>query len=167
LPNFQVPVPSCVLVGKKLENFALYNLNGETWTWQRDRVGRVVLLDFWFTTCTPCVQAIPHLRDLQKKYGSQGFQVVGIAEERGERVEQVQKVINARSRLGINYVTLLGGGGNGPCPVATQFGVDSFPTLILLDDQGNILWRHTGALNAQMSAELDSAIRQRLGVASR
>jgi thiol-disulfide isomerase/thioredoxin len=170
LPANQTPVPSCVLVGKKLENFALYNLNGDPWIWQRDRSAgtRVVLLDFWFTTCDPCLRGIKHLRELQSQYGPQGLQVVGIAEEQaGTRAEQIQRVISARARNGINYVTLLGGGGPGPCPVMTQFRVDHFPTLILLDDQGNILWRHTGALDAQMSAELDHIIRQQLGLVRR
>jgi thiol-disulfide isomerase/thioredoxin len=129
-----------------------------------------VLLDFWFSTCGPCMRAIPELRELQRRYGSQGLQVVGIAYEEGSRTEQAQKVINVRARLGINYVTLLGGNGTGPrspCPVKTQFQVTSFPTLVLLDEQGNILWRNREGVNSEELRELDFLIRQRLGVAHR
>lgn len=46
--------------------------------------GKITFLNFWGTWCPPCRAEIPHLIDLQKKYESQGFQVLGIALERTE-----------------------------------------------------------------------------------
>ncbi len=40
--------------------------------------GKVVVLDFWATYCPPCIEAIPHLKELQAKYGEKGFQVIGL-----------------------------------------------------------------------------------------
>lgn len=154
-------VPSCNLTGQTLYNFALNDLNGQPWEF-RQRHGRLVLLDFWGTWCYYCQQAIPHLKDLQLRYGPYGLEVIGIAYEQGAVPEQVQKVSRVASRLGINYRLLLGSDQNS-CPVRTQFQVRSWPTFVLLDDQGRIIWRGEG-VDASSMRTLEVIIRQRLGL---
>ena len=39
---------------------------------------KVVVLDFYATWCAPCRESIPHLVELQKRYGSQGLEIVGL-----------------------------------------------------------------------------------------
>src|SRR5262249_44679802 len=51
-------VPWCVLTGSRLTNFALHDLDGQAWEYQRDRKGRLILLDFWYSSCGPCLRAI-------------------------------------------------------------------------------------------------------------
>ena len=36
----------------------------------KDHHGKVVILDFWATYCPPCIEEIPHLMELQAKYGA-------------------------------------------------------------------------------------------------
>lgn len=43
-----------------------------------DYKGRVLVLDFWATYCPPCRAEVPHLVALQKRYGAQGLNVVGL-----------------------------------------------------------------------------------------
>jgi thiol-disulfide isomerase/thioredoxin len=122
----------------------------------------MVLLDFWGTNCLPCLHAIPHLRIAQERYGPAGLDVVGIAyEQAGEPAEQAKRVRAAAERHYINYTLLLGGGGN--CPVRTQFGVTRLPTLVLIAENGAILWRHEGRMDRQHLDDLDGTIRHWLG----
>ncbi len=154
-------VPSCDLTGKTLTNFALSDLNGQTYEFRRHRAGKLVLLDFWRTDCIPCQYAIRHLTILRDRYGPYGLEILGIAYETGAVREQVTRVDRIRQRLGINYRLLLGGGAQ--CPVRTQFGVRAFPTLVLLDENNRIIWRSEG-LERRQAEDLEYLIQQRLGV---
>lgn len=149
-------VPSCVLVGKQLVNFALSDVNGEPYEFKSKRQGRLVLLDFWSTNCIPCRESIPVLKQLQARYGNQGLEVIGIAvESMGTAQEQAYRVNSMIQRLQINYRQLLSTGTD--CPVRTQFQISSVPTLILVDQNGWILWRN----NSQFD-ELERRIQQKL-----
>ncbi len=159
IPAVATQVPSCVLTGRQLDNFALNDLNGQPWEYRQHR-GKVVLLDFWGTWCVPCRDAIPHLRILQDTYGPYGLEVVGIAYEDGTLLQQIRKVQGVRDRLGINYRLLLGSGINS-CPVRTQFQVSKFPTLVLLDESNQIIWRAEG-LDPDKLQDLEMLIRQQL-----
>ena len=155
-------VPSCVLTGQTVHNFALMDVSGQPWEYRRNHRGRLVLLDFWGTWCVHCLHSVPHLNILQRTYGPAGLEVVGIAYEEGTPMEQAQKVNRVRQRLQINYRVLLGSD-RAQCPVRTQFGVINWPTLVLLDESGRIIWRSEG-LEAPQIKELDAIIKQRLNV---
>jgi thiol-disulfide isomerase/thioredoxin len=154
-------VPSCVLTGQTLYNFALNDLSGQPWEYRQHR-GRLVLIDFWGTWCLPCLHAIPHLNILQQQYGPRGLEVIGVAYESGTPAEQTRKVNDVRNRLHMNYRVLLGGEKE-RCPVRTQFAVRAFPTMVLVDETGRIIWRGEGA-DQQHLRDLEIVIQQRLMV---
>lgn len=152
-------VPSCVLVGRQLVNFALNDINGEPWELKSRRKTKLVLLDFWGTWCAPCRQTMPALKGLQTKYRG-GFEVVGIAyEQEGTPEDQAHKVNDVCQKLLINYRQLLGSGSD--CVVKRQLGVRAFPTLILIDETGTILWRHEGRPTSADLEELERLIQTR------
>lgn len=164
-------VPSCQLSGKQLENMVLNDLDGQPWEFAKDKKGKLILVDFWGTWCGHCYPAIRHLIALNNAYQRYGLEVVGIAEEfidtdgKDPRV----RVAAASKRLGVNYRMLMGGGlthsfdPQKTCPVKTQFGVNAFPTLVLLDDSGRIIWRSEG-LDERHAAELQILIEKNLRI---
>ena len=157
--------PFCVLVGNRLDNFSLPTLEGPSWEFRRDPPRKLVLLDFWKSNCGPCLEAIPRLCALQEKYGRDGLEVVGIAYEDEESLgRQGMGVHNAKSRLHINYTILMGADSRaGPCPVRSQFLVDRFPRLVLIDETGDIVWRSSpDGLSEQAYKELDGWIDRQL-----
>jgi thiol-disulfide isomerase/thioredoxin len=149
-------VPSCEFSGRRLVNFALNDLSGRPWEFNQHH-GRLVLLDFWGTWCMPCMRAIPHLKRLQSDYGSYGLEVIGIACERTPEPQRTRKVRDVVDRQQINYRVVLGESYE-ECPVQQKFRITQYPTLILLDASGNILWRgDAGGLN-----QLERTIQQYL-----
>jgi thiol-disulfide isomerase/thioredoxin len=154
-------VPSCVRVGDRIVNFALNDVNGQPWE-LRHRKGKLVLVDFWRTDCVPCLNSLPYLKDLQTRYGSQGLEVVGIANEtEGSQPEQAYRVMSVAKRHGLNYRQLLSSGLD--CPVRREFRISIVPTLYLLDEQGFIVWRSDPNLApSEQRAELERLIQRRL-----
>src|SRR5262249_43475571 len=113
LPDMPTRIPSCGLYGDRLVNFALRDERGEPWEYKRDfrdSHGKMLLIDFWHSSCQPCLMAIRPLSELQRVYGPYGLQVVGIAYETGTVEEQRKLIPGIRQRYEIKYKTLLSGG---------------------------------------------------------
>src|SRR5512138_1648113 len=87
--------------GKPAPDFALKDLNGNT-VRLADLRGKAVLLNFWATWCPPCKVEIPWFVDLQKQYGPQGLQIVGVAmDDAGP-----DAIAKFAKEMGINYTVL-------------------------------------------------------------
>jgi len=99
---------------------------------------------------------------MQDRFGPYGLEIIGISYEQGTFEEQIIKVERIRQRLGINY-RLLVGSDFIHCPVRNQFGISAYPTLVLLDDNGCIIWRSEG-LGGHQIEELEAIVKQKLNV---
>ncbi len=96
--------------------------------------GKVVVLDFWATWCPPCKREIPDFIDLQRKYGPQGLQIVGIA------LDEPEKVADFVRQNGMDYPVLMGSD-----EVAARYGgIEGIPTTFLIDRDGKIVNRFEG-----------------------
>ncbi len=122
----------------------------------------LVLLDFWGTWCAPCRKSIPHLNEIEQMLGGKKVQVIGIACERTASKDRPAKVKAAIRDLKITYPVLISGM-DGTCPVQDAFGIQFYPTMVLLDRQGRILWREQGATDVTL-ARMDRFIAKNLGL---
>ena len=91
------------LQGQLAPDFALASLDGKTLKLS-DYRGKAVLLNFWATWCEPCKIEMPWFVDLQKKYGPQGLQVVGIAMDDASPKE----IGEFAQKMNVNYPVLVG-----------------------------------------------------------
>ncbi|RUL89408.1 redoxin domain-containing protein [Tautonia sociabilis] len=114
-----------------------------------------VLLCFWGTWCDPCLAALPHLDELQGQFGPDRLRVVSIAYERNGQGGP-RSVSRTARRLGLRFPILLAPA-DGTCPVASAFEVKYYPTLVLLDREGRVVHRETGATGETLM-RLDRAI---------
>jgi cytochrome c biogenesis protein CcmG/thiol:disulfide interchange protein DsbE len=113
--------------------FTLTNLDGKSVS-LADFRGKVVVLDFWATWCPPCKREIPDFIDLQKEYGSQGVQIVGIALDEPDKVQAFAR------QNGMNYPVLLGSD-----EVSMRYGgIEGIPTTFIIDKSGKIVDKFEG-----------------------
>ncbi len=81
----RVPAPSSAQVGNRVGNrapeFALPTLDGDVATLST-YLGRVVILDFFFQTCSGCVSSLPHLGELKAQYEASGLAVIIVVLDR-------------------------------------------------------------------------------------
>jgi thiol-disulfide isomerase/thioredoxin len=152
-------LPSCVRLGNRVENIALRDSKGQAWEYKKQGLGKVVLLDFWGTHCLPCRETLPMLNRLQTMYGSKGLEVIGIAIERGvDERKEAEAVNRLCTSMKINYRQLMG---RTPTfdGITKEFNIQGLPTLLLLSEQGDIIYYHLGRPDP---AELERLIQRRL-----
>ncbi len=116
--------------------------------------GKAVLVDFWATWCKPCVKSMPQLNAIYNEFSGRGLVVIGISidKEGGEKVRQFLK------KRKISYPIWLDSSADDPAWEA--FGVKVVPTAFLIDQDGQIVRRWTGAFD---ESELRAAVATILG----
>src|SRR4030095_6412422 len=82
----QSQLPTTNVKGKPAPDFTLTSLDGKT-VKLSDLKGKAVVLNFWATWCAPCKIEVPWLVDLQKQYGPQGLEIIGVAMDEGGKEE--------------------------------------------------------------------------------
>lgn len=74
----QGPKVAVIAKGRNAPDFTATDLSGRKISLKQFR-GKVVLLDFWATWCTPCHREIPHLKSLHEKYKNKDFIIIGVS----------------------------------------------------------------------------------------
>jgi len=149
--------PIKLKVGDVAPQFALVDLRadlqGHPFDLRAQR-GKVVLVDFWASWCAPCIIAIPHLSQLQKKYGSRGFQVVGVSMDDSANVTK-----ETMQKIRFNYPVVLGDAKLGNL----YGGVLGLPQQFLIGADGKILAIRSGDFPpTALDKEIEAALKKPL-----
>jgi peroxiredoxin len=99
--------------------------------------GKVVLLDFWGTFCTPCKSSFPKLQQLNAKYGASGLQVVGISED---EPEDKGKIPSFASTYGARFAI----GWDQDRSISDRYKPETMPSSFLIDKRGVVRFAHVG-----------------------
>ncbi len=154
-------VPSCVLVGNHLENLALKDSKGQAWEYKKHGTGKLVLIDFWGTHCIYCRDSMPALNRLHQQYGPRGLEVIGIAIEKGADERREADAVNKLcTSMQLSYRQLMGH--VGAFDAGKHFRIEGLPTLMLLSEQGDIIWHHIGRPDPALLSGLERMIQSRL-----
>jgi thiol-disulfide isomerase/thioredoxin len=123
------------LIGAVAPDFELQTLDGRSLRLSSLR-GKAVLLNFWATYCSPCKVEMPWFVELQKEYGPQGFQIIGVAMDDAS----TDDIAKFAKDMGVNYPILLGKEAVG----LSYGGVNVLPTTFFLDRDGKVIAREFG-----------------------
>jgi len=110
--------------------------------------GKLVLVNFWATWCTPCLKEIPLLVKAQKEHAGAGLQIVGVAMDRAEPVKLFVE------RLGMNYPIMVGEADVAAAMDALGDELGALPFSVLIGRDGRILRRVSGDLSPEELQEL-------------
>ena len=118
--------------------------------------GKVVLVNFWATSCEPCVRELPEIVQTWKRFGAQGFEVVAVAMS----YDPPNRVVEFSDKLALPLKISLDLNGE----IEKQFGGLKFvPTSFVIDRRGNIVRRidgeiQFGPLHSPLEAKLKDPI---------
>ena len=122
--------------GKKAPAFALTSLDGKKVS-LADYKGRPVLVNFWATWCGPCKVEMPWFEQFRKQYASQGFEILGLADDADAGKDAISKVA---VKSGVTYPILLTDG-----KVQDAYGgLEVLPMSFYVDRNGVIVEQTAG-----------------------
>jgi len=127
---------------------------GEQFT-TRDLRGKVVLVNFWATSCETCVHEMPALVDTYNKFKARGFETVAVAMS----YDPPNYVLNYVNKTALPFKIAFDPTGR----IAQEFGnVRLTPTTFILDRRGNVIKRYLGGPNfAELHALLDAELNKK------
>ena len=103
--------------------------------------GKVIVVNFWATWCTPCREEIPEFIEAQKKFNEQGLVIIGIAIDQPDKVKMFSK------EFGINYPILVGSMRTWSLLEATGNQRSVLPYTVVLNRAGEIVDSYLGQIN--------------------
>jgi len=101
--------------------------------------GTPVVLNFWSSTCAPCLNELPEIEKVSQQLAGK-ITVIGIDSQ--DTIESGQKMVD---QTGITFRNARDPKGQ----ISTVFGALALPRTVLIDAQGKVAATHTGELNQQ------------------
>lgn len=114
------------LINKPISTFQLTDLNNKIWD-SNDVKGKIVVMNFWFTACKPCIQEMPHLNKLVEENKNNSIVFIAPAPENEIQVKKFLKKYSFDYNIipsSLDYITAL--------------NIENFPTHLIIDKEGTI-----------------------------
>ena len=130
-------------VGCIAPNFTLKDIDNNELELSLYRYKKYVLLDFWASWCSPCVEELPFLKSLYKKYSNYDFEIIGITKDEKNDLWKnaiIKNEINIWKHISIT---------ENKSTVEKSFFINAIPVKILINKEGIIIgrWRGGGEEN--------------------
>ncbi|QUM85864.1 TlpA disulfide reductase family protein [Moritella sp. 28] len=106
-----------------------------------DYRGKVVLVDFWASWCTPCIRSFPWMEEMVEKYGEKGFVVIAINMDQ-ESILATKFLQRYPNKLTIAF--------DPQGVVAEQYEIMGLPNSFILNKKGEIVYKHIGFRLAEL-----------------
>ncbi len=135
-------------------DFTLPTLDGKNVSLS-DYAGKVVLVDFWSTTCNPCLEEMPHLVEMYEKYKAKGFVILAVAGDGPETRSNVSSVVHQKK---MSFPVLM----DEETTVISRYNPKKdMPFWVLIDKTGNIVKKKNGydpGDETRLAADIESLL---------
>jgi peroxiredoxin len=118
------------------KDFELIMLDGSSLKLS-DMKGKIVLVDFWATWCSPCIREMPNLKKIYTAHQSEGFEIIGISVD--ENLDAMRAYVENEN---LNW--LIGYSGTGPGwedEILKRYKVNALPSTWLIDREGIVRYQ--------------------------
>ncbi len=116
------------LIGENLSELVFTDFSGNKYK-IAELKGKVILLNFWFTKCGSCIKEIPDLHKMQEKFEGKDVLFFAVTYNEAARIQNFLKKVP----FNFTHVT-------DSQAIIDQLGVTFFPTNILIDKQGEVIF---------------------------
>ncbi len=134
-------------IGNQRPEFAAMDMDGQLRN-IKEWDGDLIVLNFWATWCPPCRKEIPEFIELQKTYGDQGVQFIGLA------IDNVEAVAEYAENIGINYPSLIVEADGVMLAKHYGNGVGALPYTVIINRKGEISSTFKGELSKKRAKEM-------------
>lgn len=132
------PWESDEIIGKTAPDFTLKTIDGKDFSLSTLK-GKTVLINFWATWCSPCVDELPSMNKLYLKYKQNGFEVVAVGLDSSPA--KVKKFV---AKNPLDFIVLL----DPDKRVAKKlYKVIAQPTSYLINSEGKVIRRYFGEVD--------------------
>ena len=138
---------------KKISHVEFYNSKSKK-VILNDYNSKLVIINFWATWCAPCKKEMVFLDEFEKEYKKEGFSVLSVSIDNQKSLSQVRSYVRVNN---YSFDVFL----DPNMQVFKKMNGNLMPTNILLDQNGNIIWRHYGYLPGDennMNLQIRSAL---------
>lgn len=99
---------------------------------------KVIVIDFWATTCLPCIAQLPALKEIHARYHSRGVEFIGVSLDEPESADGREALWAACKTHAIPWPQYYQGNGY-DSEFSRDWGVGSAPTIFVVDQQGRFV----------------------------
>ncbi|PQJ75003.1 TlpA family protein disulfide reductase [Polaribacter gangjinensis] len=143
-----------LLKGQKVTNFKGEFLNKNNFVLS-DFYDNIIILDFWYKNCPPCIKSIPQLNNIYKKYKSKNIKLFGINDVDVDSISR-ENLLPFIKNMKIMYPTIIVNQ-----TVSNNFKVKGYPTFYIINKKGEVQYSKLG-YSEFLEKEVDSVLKQLL-----
>lgn len=119
--------------GRKFDHFKTTDINGNKIN-TKDLAGKIIVLNFWFIQCPPCIREMPDLNIVADAYKDDSSVVfIAVSTDDKYRLQQFLK----RARFLYTVID------NGRF-ISEQYRINGYPTNVVIDQEGKVYFHSTG-----------------------
>lgn len=133
------------IIGKPAINFIESDLLGNTYSLDQLK-GKLIVINFWFVECKPCVMEIPDLNQLVEKYKNKDVVFLGIALSNKDKIQSFLK----SKPFKYNIIP-------DAQDIASKYNILSYPTHMIIDKNSIVIYTNSG-LSPTTISDLDKII---------